>query len=215
VYVNFFQPSLKLQSKERNGAKVSKKYDIAKTPHQRVMMVKTVNQKIKSALSEQYERLDPVALLEELKKLQSTLFDYAWLGSGRLETADPLAMLNNLLVLPEPKKSPNNILNRSRDLTSEKVVLSHYRHTKKGNNPKRPRDWKTREDPFEKVWDEIKLKLELNPEVTAKGLLDGLIVKYPAEFKCSHLRTLQRRVSHWRQSQMNQEARLRAIMRPV
>ncbi len=32
LYVNFFQPSLKLLKKERRGAKVSKKYDSAKTP---------------------------------------------------------------------------------------------------------------------------------------------------------------------------------------
>jgi hypothetical protein len=73
VFVNFFQQSLKLLSKERNGAKVSKKYHTAKTPH-RVIMVKTVSQGIKDALNEQYERLDPVALLEELKTLQSKLF---------------------------------------------------------------------------------------------------------------------------------------------
>lgn len=64
------------------------------------------------------------------------------------------------------------------------------------------------------VWDEIKLKLELNPEQTAKSLLDGFIVKYPADFKAGHLRTLQRRVLHWRRSQLDQEARLRTIMRP-
>jgi hypothetical protein len=214
VYVNFFQPSLKLLSKERNGAKVSKIYDTAKTPHQRVLMVKTLSPGIKDALNEQYEQLDPVALLEELKRLQSQLFEYAWCGSDALETIDPLARLNNSLALPELHESSNNINDISRELISEKVELSHYRHTKKTNSNKRPRDWKTRKDPFEQAWDEIKLKLELNPEMTAKALLDGLIIKYPAEFNPGHLRTLQRRVLHWRRSQMNQEARLRALMRP-
>lgn len=95
VYVNFFQPSLKLLSKERDGAKVSKKYDTAKTPHQRVMMVTTVSQKIKDALNEQYECLDPVTLLEELKKLQSKLFEYAWCGSGtpKLQTLLPYLII--------------------------------------------------------------------------------------------------------------------------
>ena len=32
LYVNFFQPSLKLLSKERSGARVTKKYSKAKTP---------------------------------------------------------------------------------------------------------------------------------------------------------------------------------------
>jgi hypothetical protein len=173
VYVNFFQLSLKLLFKERNGAKVSKKYDTAKTPHQRIMMLTTVSQEIKDSLNEQYECLDPVTLLEELKKMQSKLFEYAWCGSGTLETADPLAILNNSLVLPKAQGASSNIDDSNRKLTSEKVELYHYRHTKKT----RPIDRKTRKDPFVQVWDELKLKLELNPEVTAKSLLDELIIK--------------------------------------
>ena len=37
LYVNFFQPSQKLISKERRGGRVIKKYDQAKTPYQRVL----------------------------------------------------------------------------------------------------------------------------------------------------------------------------------
>jgi hypothetical protein len=42
-YVNFYQPLLKLLEKERIGAKVSKKYDDAKTPYQRVLLSEHVN----------------------------------------------------------------------------------------------------------------------------------------------------------------------------
>jgi len=64
------------------------------------------------------------------------------------------------------------------------------------------------------VWDEIKLKLELSPEISPKALLDGLITKYPNDYKPSQLRTLQRRVSSWCNEQLDQEAQLRAIMLP-
>lgn len=37
LYINFFQPSLKLLSKERSGARVTKKYSPAKTPYQRLI----------------------------------------------------------------------------------------------------------------------------------------------------------------------------------
>ena len=37
LYVNFFQPASKLISKERDGAKVKKKYDEAQTPYQRLL----------------------------------------------------------------------------------------------------------------------------------------------------------------------------------
>src|SRR6266403_652024 len=37
LYTNFFQPSMKLKSKERHGARVTKKYDQARTPYQRLL----------------------------------------------------------------------------------------------------------------------------------------------------------------------------------
>jgi len=114
-------------------------------------MVKTVSQGIKDTLNEQYERLDPVALLEEMKTLQSKLFKYAWSGSETLETADPLAILNKSFALSEPQGPSSNIDNSSRGLASKNVALDHYRYTKKTNINKKPRDWKTRKDPFEQV----------------------------------------------------------------
>jgi hypothetical protein len=214
VYVNFFQPSLKLLSKQRNGAKVSKKYDTAKTPHQRILLVDMIDQKIKDTLDEQYKMLDPVALLSKLEQLQSQLFEYAWANKGSHRTIEAPVAPHDLIALPEPKEATENSERKNIASTSEKAILYHYRQTKKNDNTKRPRDWRTRKDPFERVWDEIKLKLELNPEQTAKALLEGLIAKYPDDFIAGQLRTLQRRVSHWRREQLDQEARLRAIMRP-
>jgi hypothetical protein len=37
LYSNYFQPTIKLQSKERMGSKVIKRYDRAQTPYQRVL----------------------------------------------------------------------------------------------------------------------------------------------------------------------------------
>ena len=37
LYVNFFQPSMKLIDKQRDGARVKKRYDRAQTPYQRVI----------------------------------------------------------------------------------------------------------------------------------------------------------------------------------
>jgi predicted esterase YcpF (UPF0227 family) len=56
------------------------------------------------------------------------------------------------------------------------------------------------------------LKLELNPEMSPKNLLDGLIAKYPNDYKPCHLRTLQRRVSSWSNEQFDKEAQLKTIM---
>src|SRR3712207_3342934 len=37
LYVNFFQPSLKLRTKQREGSRVRRTYDVARTPFQRVV----------------------------------------------------------------------------------------------------------------------------------------------------------------------------------
>jgi hypothetical protein len=37
LYINFFQPVMKLVSKSRHGAKVYKVYDTAQTPYQRLL----------------------------------------------------------------------------------------------------------------------------------------------------------------------------------
>jgi hypothetical protein len=78
LYVNFFQPSLKLISKKRDGAKVTKKYDKAKTPYQRLLASTHISDEAKARLKNQYEQLDPVLLLKELERLQDNFWQYAW-----------------------------------------------------------------------------------------------------------------------------------------
>jgi len=208
VYINFFQPSLKLLSKERNGAKVTKKYDTAKTPHQRILESKTINQDIKDALNRRYDKLDPVKLLEELEQSQTKLFEHAWAMPIIQQINEPPAESNNIVELP----SDNNVNIEMKEETTEISRLHHYRQSGRADKRKGPRNYKTRKDPFERVWDEIKLKLELNPEVSPKAVLDGLILKYPGNYKPNHLRTLQRRIAHWHAGQLTHEAQLREIM---
>jgi len=58
--------------------------------------------------------------------------------------------------------------------------------------------WRTREDPFAEVWEEVKKKLEINPGLEAKTLFEDLQRRYPGRFADGQLRTLQRRVKIWR-----------------
>ena len=37
VYKNFFQPVIKLKLKDKTGGRIHRRYDVAKTPYQRVM----------------------------------------------------------------------------------------------------------------------------------------------------------------------------------
>ncbi len=58
--------------------------------------------------------------------------------------------------------------------------------------------WRTREDPFTEVWEEVKGKLKINPGFEAKTLFEDLQRRYPGDFADGQLRTLQRRVKIWR-----------------
>jgi len=58
--------------------------------------------------------------------------------------------------------------------------------------------WRTREDPFIEVWEEVKGRLEINPGLEAKTLFEDLQRRYPGEFADGQLRTLQRRIKIWR-----------------
>jgi hypothetical protein len=60
------------------------------------------------------------------------------------------------------------------------------------------RTWRTREDPFDEVWDQLQDKLEINPGLEAKTLFEWLQRLYPGRYSDGQLRTLQRRIKHWR-----------------
>jgi hypothetical protein len=62
LYVNFFQPVLKLIGKEQVEGKVIKRYDTATTPYQRVLISPYVSETLKIYLRQQYVQLNPVKL---------------------------------------------------------------------------------------------------------------------------------------------------------
>ena len=63
---------------------------------------------------------------------------------------------------------------------------------------KRPRTWRTREEPFEVEWPEIAQRLRDAPELEAKALFEALMSQYPDRYDPGQLRTFQRRVKQWR-----------------
>jgi len=59
-------------------------------------------------------------------------------------------------------------------------------------------NWRTREDPFGEVWEEVRQELAVNPGLQANTLLAALQRKYPGRFQDGQVRTLQRRIKTWR-----------------
>ena len=73
LYTNFFQPTMKLKSKERVGSKITKRYDDAQTPYQRVLAAPQVSAADKQRLRARYKTLNPAALKRKLMRLQDQL----------------------------------------------------------------------------------------------------------------------------------------------
>jgi hypothetical protein len=77
LYTNFFQPTMKLKSKERVGSQVKKSYHAPQTPYQRVLACADVTVADKKRLQRQYRLLNPAALKRELDKQRQELFRLA------------------------------------------------------------------------------------------------------------------------------------------
>ncbi len=69
LYVNCFQPSMKLLAKQRDGKKVRCVYDAAKTPLQRLLLSGILPPQKQQELTEVAQALDPISLLHQLEQL--------------------------------------------------------------------------------------------------------------------------------------------------
>jgi len=77
LFVNFFQPMRKLVSKERVGAKVTKRYDVAKTPYERVLEKVKMEETKRKELEELYLSLNPAQLRAEIDAALERLWKMA------------------------------------------------------------------------------------------------------------------------------------------
>jgi hypothetical protein len=73
LYVNFFQPSMKLREKTRTGARVTRRYDTPATPFRRLLASPHISAKVKTALRRQYLELNPVELQRQITTCQTRL----------------------------------------------------------------------------------------------------------------------------------------------
>jgi len=77
LYVNYFQPVLKLVAKTRRGAKVHKVYDKAQTPYQRLLLSGVLTEEKQRELANIYQFLNPVTLLEQIRQTVAHLWTLA------------------------------------------------------------------------------------------------------------------------------------------
>lgn len=181
LYQNYFQPSQKLSDKKRVGAKVTKKYEVAQTPYQRLLKSELVTGEQKEKLREEDGKLDPLRLYQEVERKQQ-----GWWS----------------LALTRIVSAPTN--------QAEKPLPPEMRYYRKNEQPNRyseaarNRKWRTRRDPFAEVWSEIEWELGEEESLEPKEILRRLQLRHPGKFPDQQIRTLQRRVRSWRLTRMKE-----------
>lgn len=98
----------------------------------------------------------------------------------------------------------------SQELSAAKAGISirSGRRIEKGDrSTTKKRHWQTRKDPFEAVWSaELEPLLAQDSDITGMTLWEYLDDQYPDQYPEKLLRTLQRRVKHWRATQGPEKA---------
>ncbi len=84
------------------------------------------------------------------------------------------------------------------NINSRKTVAKYERLGQLPSELKKPRQYRTRADPFAEDWPEIEQMLETAPELEAKSLFEWLQEKEPDKYQEGQLRSFQRRVADWR-----------------
>jgi hypothetical protein len=168
LFVNYFQPSMKLRAKSREGARVKETYHKPATPCERLLGHASVAEAVNEGLRSEQGQLDPLELFHRIRDSQAAL---AALSSGDLGGGQEREGIEQFLAGPP-----------------ELWRQGEARPTHRESAPA-PRAWRTRQDPFEEVWPEILLWLQEEPDATAKSLLGRLDKKYPGQFPEGQLRT--------------------------
>ena len=211
LYVNFFQPSVKLVEKKREGSHVSYKYDKAQTPYQRVLAADTVPDEVKATLKVQFADLDPVALLGHIDRLQDELWLYAYrervttVEQTESEPAKADAKRQGVFQRPSAL-SQHQTTCKSQEATSVTGQVSSDRsqrvYRQQKNKYKGQRWWRTHPDAFTDIWDDVVRQLDQTPDLRAKELFRVIQRQYPGQFKDGQLRSFQRRVRAWRRQEV-------------
>jgi len=81
---------------------------------------------------------------------------------------------------------------------NEKTARKYLREGTLPSQLKKPRKYRTREDPFDSIWEDCEELMEVNPGLEAKQLFQHFQMKFPGRFSDGQLRTFQRKMKNWR-----------------
>ncbi len=209
LYINYFQPCMKLDSKDRDGAHVRKRYQKAQTPYKRVLDSATVSEEVKSKLRQTFEELDPVLLLAEMERIQVEFWSTAVsIGNAKSKDENPLKQPSPLEFGPAVAAAispPPNVRTVRPASVPPAPTTARPRLTRKYGRSMTPGKVRTkpgRKSSIDDVWHELTGELEKDPTATARKLINILCQKYPSKFRPTQRSTIHNYLLKWRMSQL-------------
>lgn len=191
TWQNYFQPSMKLIQCDRAGSKVSKSYDVAKTPLKRLLSSEAITDEVKDVLRAEYEALNPVPLHRRLHSQAERFVTRAgayWPDPAIGSELTDLAEHFRLGGPPQNHGKPPACV-------PEPQRRRMYRKSRK------PLRWQLRAGPFACLWPEIVGRLLSDPFVSVTDLFTELQQRHPGTLEDAHVSQLFRRVAEWRSRQ--------------
>jgi hypothetical protein len=113
---------------------VSKQYNVALTPHQRLIKITSVSPATIEQLEAEYLTLYPVKLMAALKRLQHNLFQFAWHNNVQADVVTEEAQAND-----ETAQEP---------VLDDSTKIEYFNYNKPKNKLNLPRNYRTRIDPL-------------------------------------------------------------------
>ena len=180
LFINFFQPSFKLAGKQREGARVRKRYHPPATPAQRLLTDPRTSEDVRLRIKACQATLDPVHLLSEMRSAQRRLVEIADQTVPPDLEASPAPTLEEFL-------SGLRTAWRSGEVRPTAQPKAAAKRTRR------------RPDPFATASERLRDWFEAEPWRTGRELLERLQAEHPGAYPDGQLRTLQRRLKIWRQ----------------
>jgi len=186
LHSNLLQPSFKLRSKTRIGARVVKKYHPPVPPAHRVLSHSAVDVEVKAALQRLLSAADPVVLFAEIRAAQVELgrrVDRRGVDGGVAEADRP---------------ARNSLTLGTHEASGEQRELHRRPYKRRKPLPRRPRML----DAYES---QVRDWLKVEPGITGADVLRRLrAIASEGTFAGTHLRTVQRALEAWRTEAVRQ-----------
>ena len=190
LYVNYFQPSLKLASKTRLAGRVTKKYHSAKTPCQRLLEA-DIPEPQKARLRRMFSTLDPIALLGRIELIQSELIEFT-------KPAQNPDFQEIVAIQPESLATPSNQSSPAPSLLSMPSTRSEPRKYYIPKPPELHRRRGRKNLVPQHLVQEIYALLSANPSLTAIKVINALNKAHPGSFSKKNKGTIERIIRQWR-----------------